>query len=330
MLSPELLESRPDYDREWYQHDTRVARIFSRKLRNGVCCEAELFTDEEIARDPMRQEFCRVYGMGAFAAQLVEPLPNFVVAFSVMRALDRGQFERRELATLNLLGRHAARALVVGARLAAARRLEQTVIEALAQFDCGALIIDRDLKILHANSAALQIIGDGLSINQGHLGVTSLEQKPAFIRLMRAVLRRSARTDGLDTIALARPSGRRPLLLQAIPIAGPAGDWSLPNSAAALVIVVDPERDPQPRPEHELHLLGLTPSEARVAALIGQGSSRSEAARALGIAESTVADAMKKIYSKLGISRQSDLVRLVGRLGVLTRQREDGAPKRTP
>lgn len=327
IVSPELDEPNIEYDREWWRHDTRVLRIHTRRLKGGVCCEAELFTDDELARDPLRQEFLRRYGIGAFAAQLVAPLPNLVVAFSVQRALERGEFEKRELAILNLLGRHAARALVVGARLAAARQLEQTVIEALAQFDCGALVVDRDLKILHANPAALQLVGDGLSINQGHLGVSSREHKQVFVRFMRAVLRRSAGTNDLDTIALPRPSGRRPLLLQAVPISAPTVDWSLPSSAAALVIVVDPERDHQPQPAHELRLLGLTPSEARLAVLIGTGHSRAEAAQALGITQSTVSDVVKNVYLKLGISRQSELVRLIDRLAVLAKRENAQGPE---
>jgi PAS domain-containing protein len=226
IVSPELDESNIEYNREWWKHDSRVLRIHTRKLKGGICCEAELFTDDELARDPLRQEFLRSYGIGAFAAQLVAPLPNLVVAFSVQRALERGEFERRELKTLSLLGRHAARALLVGARLAAARQLEQTIIDALAQFDCGALVVDRDLTILYANPAALQLVGDGLSITQGHLGVSSREHKRVFVRLMRTVVRRSPATGDLDTIALRRPSGRRPLLLQAIPISTPTGEWA--------------------------------------------------------------------------------------------------------
>jgi DNA-binding CsgD family transcriptional regulator len=61
-------------------------------------------------------------------------------------------------------------------------------------------------------------------------------------------------------------------------------------------------------------LLGLTPSQARLAALIGEGYSRAEAADALGLSQATVSDTIKHIYSKLEISRQSELVRLAGRL----------------
>jgi DNA-binding CsgD family transcriptional regulator len=55
--------------------------------------------------------------------------------------------------------------------------------------------------------------------------------------------------------------------------------------------------------------------------LIGAAFSRAEAAEALGISESTASDTVKQIYSKLGLSRQSELVRLVDRLSVLASRR---------
>jgi DNA-binding CsgD family transcriptional regulator/PAS domain-containing protein len=317
VVSPALLEPKAEYDRGWWGHDTRVERIHSRKLSDGVCCEAELFTEEEIARDPLRQEFCRPYGMGSFAAQLVAPAPNLVVAFSVMRALECGQFERHELRTLELLGKHAARALMFSTRLDAIGRLEHTLVNALARFGCGGLIIDHETRVLFANEPANRLIGDGLCIAQGRLKPSSRDHQDVFARFMTSVLCPGAATGHLEPIALPRPSGRRPLLMQAIPLRSEPANWSMPDSAAALVIVIDPEQEGPQAPEQALRLLGLTRSEARLAGLIGTGHSRAEAADALGISESTARDTAKQVYAKLDISRQSELVRLVERLAVL-------------
>jgi DNA-binding CsgD family transcriptional regulator len=87
------------------------------------------------------------------------------------------------------------------------------------------------------------------------------------------------------------------------------------------MIVVDPERETQYNPVRELVLLGLTRSEARLGALIGAGCSRAEAAGALGISASTANDTIKKVYSKLDISRQSQLVQLVDRLAAIGSRR---------
>jgi DNA-binding CsgD family transcriptional regulator len=317
VVSPELREPNVEYEREWWRHDSRVLRIHSRGLSSGVCCEAELFTDDEIKRDPLRQEFLRSYGIGAFAAQLVTPLPDFVVAFSVQRAVKRGQFEKGELDMLDLLGRHAARALVISTRLSAGRQLVPTLDAMLERFDCGALVVDRDLKVLLHNEAAQRAMGDGLSVRKGQLRATSRAHQGVLVRLLHAVLSRGRDPASAEAVALPRRTGRRPLLVQAIPISTAPRHWPIPDGAVALLIVVDPEPRSPYSAIRELRVLGLAPSEARIAALIGAGCSRAEAAAALGISASTVHDAVKQIYAKLDISRQAELVRLLDRLAVL-------------
>ena len=58
----------------------------------------------------------------------------------------------------------------------------------------------------------------------------------------------------------------------------------------------------------------LTAAEARVARLIGGGLSPAEAASQIGNAEATVRTLLKRVYSKAGVERQSQLANLVARL----------------
>ncbi len=323
ILSPDLLEARAEYDREWYRYDSRVLRIHQRKLTDGVWSESELFGEDEIASDPLRQDFCRSYGMGAFAVQLVTPMPNFVVAFSVMRALDRGAFERGELDTLNLLGKHAARALLVSTSVQKVQSLERMLTDALTRTACAVFALDRNLQVVFANPAAECLLGDGLCIRDGQLRAQSPAHASSLPRLLRSALQPNRRVADLETVALPRPSSQRPLLAQAIPVFVDS-TVGLPATTAALLIVVDPEKQESQSPVRELRLLGLTPSETRLACLIGAGHSRAEAAQLLGLADSTVASTIKVVYAKLGISRQSELVRLVDRLAVLGPDRHRG------
>ena len=318
VVSPALAEANVEYEKEWWQHDTRVLRIFSRKLKGGVCCEAELFSDEEVARDPLRQEFLRPWGIGAFAAQLVQPLPNFVVAFSVQRALPRGHFEGRELATLGLLGKHAARALLLSTHLTAAKGIERALAEALEHLQCGAIVVDHALRVLHANKAAEAVIGNGLSIRDGQLSASASGEQARFQRLMLGAGTKGANGHEAEPMALSRPSGGKPLIVQAVPVSQSRADWRLPQGASALLLIADPDARGAPALDKALVLLGLTLSEARLAAQLGAGSSRREAANALGISIWTASDAIKRIYAKLDISSQSALVRLLDRLASLT------------
>ena len=58
-------------------------------------------------------------------------------------------------------------------------------------------------------------------------------------------------------------------------------------------------------------LFGLTATEARLAIRLADGLSLREAAELMEVTESTVRTYSKRIFGKTGVSRQSELVRLV-------------------
>lgn len=63
-------------------------------------------------------------------------------------------------------------------------------------------------------------------------------------------------------------------------------------------------------------ILGVTLAEARVAALIATRVSPREAAEKLGIKEETARFALKSVFFKSGLSRQSEFSALIGKLPI--------------
>lgn len=62
---------------------------------------------------------------------------------------------------------------------------------------------------------------------------------------------------------------------------------------------------------------GLTPAEARLAALLKDGLSLKEAAAELGISVNTARNQIRSVFEKLGVNRQSDLIRHLTELSQL-------------
>ena len=93
-------------------------------------------------------------------------------------------------------------------------------------------------------------------------------------------------------------------------VAAPQADFGA-RRVAALVLLVDPERRPRIAPGRLSTLLGLTRSEARVAALLAEGRPVREIAAATGYKESYVRWLLKQAYGKLGVSGQVALVQRV-------------------
>lgn len=89
-------------------------------------------------------------------------------------------------------------------------------------------------------------------------------------------------------------------------------DRNAPVDASPAVVVYATEPEPSRSFEHLIAtLFDLTPSEAQLAALLTQGYTLAEAASHSGLTESTVRSYSKRIYAKLGVSRQTELVRLI-------------------
>ena len=86
------------------------------------------------------------------------------------------------------------------------------------------------------------------------------------------------------------------------------------SNVRGLVVILPSNAAEPPDPSVLRDLLGLTLAEARVAALVGHGLPPRDAAERLGIAEETVRNTLKRVFAKIGVSRQSELANLLSNL----------------
>lgn len=64
---------------------------------------------------------------------------------------------------------------------------------------------------------------------------------------------------------------------------------------------------------------GLTPAEIRLTSLLGEGRTLAEAAEDLSVSINTVRNQLRAIFDKMGLKRQSDLIRVLGELTQMAR-----------
>jgi DNA-binding CsgD family transcriptional regulator len=81
--------------------------------------------------------------------------------------------------------------------------------------------------------------------------------------------------------------------------------------ACALVVVVDPEHEPEFPPSALRRLYGLTKAEAAVAMLALRGEGLQSVADELSVSLSTVRIHLQHVFEKTGTHRQTELVRLL-------------------
>ena len=92
-----------------------------------------------------------------------------------------------------------------------------------------------------------------------------------------------------------------------------------PSIAASAVaaIFIAPATTPYPAPEQALAaLFDLTPSEAKVFSQIAAGRTVAETADALNIAPSTAKTHLLRLFTKTGVSRQAELIKLATSLAM--------------
>jgi DNA-binding CsgD family transcriptional regulator len=86
------------------------------------------------------------------------------------------------------------------------------------------------------------------------------------------------------------------------------------TSTRAIVLAIESKASEPPDPTIVRDILGLTLGEARIAAIVGSGIQPREAANRLGISEETARNVLKRVFAKVGVSRQSELVALLTKL----------------
>jgi DNA-binding CsgD family transcriptional regulator len=114
----------------------------------------------------------------------------------------------------------------------------------------------------------------------------------------------------IEAISITRPSGRSKLSLLVRTL--PRDKWSESGHRPCLAIFLrDPERSTQGSSDVIRRLFDLTPAEATLALLLANGLGLEEAGEQLDIRRNTVRAHLRAIFSKMGVTRQTELVRMV-------------------
>lgn len=187
-------------------------------------------------------------------------------------------------------------------------------MDVLTHLPSGIVVTDGHGMVVFMNRSAEALNGDGLRVERGQL-LTSMQRDQAKLsHLITAALAPGASPASVRPVGLQRPSLKKPLLLRAIPIRARA-DQPLPRVLLGLDLVLitisDPESAYQDNSLTALETFGLTRSEATVAAMLGAGCSPGEIAEARSISVSTVRTHVRSIYSKLQITRQGELAKII-------------------
>lgn len=223
-------------------------------------------------------------------------------------------FSLQDRARCRVLLPHLRQALQMSNELQRQESLGGLYSSAIGRLAVGAIVLDASGRVLEQNLMANEILasGDGLKLVGGRLEAFYPADNRALHDLIRAAfaLQRSGKPAVLDALAVARPSGRLGLgvVVDVLPQGQLVADGSQP---VAVLYVRDPESPMLGAADVIKQLFNLTPSETAVALKLADGASLDKVAEDLDIRRNTARAHLRSIFSKTGVRRQTELVRVL-------------------
>ena len=309
-------EPRPDLAREYfdvyYPHDEAMPRI--RELPAGTVAHTPaLYTARELKTSLAYNEaWLHCICQNGLCIPLGEP-DALRIVWGIADPIATGDWQSAELQLIESLLPHVRQFVRVRQAVAAADALGAGLAGLLDNSRIGVLHLDRGGRVLAANDPARDILrrGEGLSDRDGALRASLPAEDSRLQRLLKGALPvfGSTTPPAGGSITIQRALLRSRLELHVHPMNAQADFGG--RRVAALVLVVDPASRPSIDPARVSALLGLTPSEGRVSALLAEGRPVREIAAATGYKESYVRWLLKQVYKKQGLSGQIALVQRV-------------------
>jgi DNA-binding CsgD family transcriptional regulator len=322
VASTSLDESNRDYSREWWQYDIRKEKVSARGPTDGLIKDADLLDDETLRTHPFCQEFSRRHGLGAYMGSVTALPSGQIITVGVHRDLRRGPFEKADEDNYARLAPHAARAITAAAEIAESRRTSRLLENTLDRLTCGIILLNAQGGVVTVSETARSLLGTGFTVSRGRLKAATAKDQKALDALVMSALPGRA-TLMQSPLVLARNVGdKQKVFVQAIPVTGnePTTFEHLALRPGVLVLVNGLFTPASDIVQERLIRLSLTKGQARIAMAVGSGLSSKEAAAQLKLTDGTIRTVLKAVYERLGITRQSQLVALVTRLGALPAQ----------
>lgn len=246
---------------------------------------------------------------GLFIRLTDGPRPTTFLVISSRRSFDTP--ERVKL--MNALIPHLQQSLRTYDKLATLAHSAIEMAGALEVVRHGVIIVAAEHQVANLNSAAERILRaeDGLCMRSGRIAATSMHAElELHCAIRKALAGEASNIRAGQSLTCVRLSGKRPYVIHVLPSHRRDADEPL-RQPMALMLIIDPEIEPEPAAILLRRLYRLTDAEADVALRVMHGENLKQIAEWFSISLTTVRTHLQHIYDKTDTHRQAELVHLL-------------------
>jgi DNA-binding CsgD family transcriptional regulator/PAS domain-containing protein len=259
-------------------------------------------------------DYCRPLNVSQGIGATIHQDSKVTSNVAIFAGTNRADFGAEDIALLKALMPHMQRALKIYMHMAGADSRQREFADTMEALSVGVILVNKDARVLFANRFARRLLEthDGLSLDRDAVRAIRSSETTTLRHLIGCASasngKRSLQSGG--GLNVTRPNGQRSLQVLVSPIR-PQQRLHLSERAVAAIYVTDPDQVAQKPEVILMRLYGLTPSEAKVAALIVRGTTARHVSSNLNVSYNTVKSHLKRVFAKTGTKGQGDLIRLI-------------------
>lgn len=235
---------------------------------------------------------------------------------AILRDETSGAWSEGELRVVDEILPHLKRALNIHSEFTHLRLKQDALLKGLDRLVIGLILYDHNAKPVYINPTAKAIIEQhpALSLQDGDL----ILNNPDDEKELRQTITHTVDIDPEDSwkesvaMGITHPDAESPLPILVTPMHANLITSDLDYEGAKVAVFLsDPNLQQPISVDNLVSVYNLTPSEAQVAISLANGHSIEEIAKQSHHSSHTIRSQLKSVFRKTGVSRQSELIKML-------------------
>jgi DNA-binding CsgD family transcriptional regulator len=280
-----------------------------RPVGRGVVAE-QMLPRAEFVRTEYYNEFARKNGMESAVGVTIIRDRGVSFMLSTMTSRADPDSNMAEAERLTRLAPHLRRAFKYYGRASHDRTVTEVAAAALSVLDVGLLMLGDGGRVRTMTPGAARMMEEGVGLNVSAIGKLR-GSKAAVDEVITAMTDRRLEGPHVSEVVAVGSRGRVRLTFIRVGKDKAATFFEGPT----VLVLIDPGHSPRSNAQAVGSAFDLTAAEHRIFAGIAAGQTLREIADNAGISYQTARVQLRRVFTKTGVNRQADLVRLAERFG---------------